>query len=80
MKLRIKANSVRIRLTKTEVNKLANEGYLQETTVLPGQTFTYALKSDENATALTIAFENNILSMIVPKYFAANWYQNDIVG
>lgn len=80
MKLRIKANSVRIRLTKTDVSKLANEGYLQETTVLPGQTFTYALKSDENATALTIAFENNILSMIVPKYFAANWYQNDIVG
>lgn len=80
MKLRIKANAVRIRLTKTEVNKLATEGYLQEATVLPGQTFIYALKSDDNATALTIAFENNILTMMVPKSFAANWYQNDIVG
>lgn len=80
MKLRIKANSVRIRLTKTEVNKLATESYLQEVTVLPGQTFIYAIKSDDNATALTIAFENNILTMMVPKSFAANWHQNDIVG
>ncbi|MCB0708280.1 MAG: hypothetical protein KDC15_02645 [Chitinophagaceae bacterium] len=80
MKLRIKANSVRIRLTKTEVNKLATESYLQEVTVLPGQTFIYAIKSDDNATALTIAFENNILTMMVPKSFAANWHQNDMVG
>ncbi|MBS1752964.1 MAG: hypothetical protein R2765_12540 [Ferruginibacter sp.] len=80
MKLRIKANSVRIRLTKTEVNKLATESYLQEATVLPGQTFIYAIKSDDNATALTIAFENNILTMMVPKSFAANWHQNDMVG
>lgn len=80
MKLRIKANSVRIRLTKTEVNKLATESYLQEVTVLPGQTFIYAIKSDDNATALTIAYENNILTMMVPKSFAANWHQNDIVG
>lgn len=80
MKLRIKANSVRIRLTKTEVNKLATESYLQEVTVLPGQTFIYAIKSDDNATALTIAYENNILTMMVPKSFAANWHQNDMVG
>lgn len=80
MKLRIKANSVRIRLTKTEVSKLTNEGYLQETTVLPGQSFVYALKSDENVTTLTIVFEDNLLTMIVPKSFTTNWYNNDIVG
>ncbi len=41
MKLRIKANSLRIRLTKTEVNRIASEdGYLEEQTSFGNTHFT----------------------------------------
>ncbi len=44
MNLRIKANSIRMRLTKTEVNTLANTGYLEEETLFANSKFVYALQ------------------------------------
>ncbi|HQW83921.1 MAG TPA: hypothetical protein PK987_05660 [Ferruginibacter sp.] len=80
MKLRIKANSIRIRLTKTEVSKLATAGYVQEETIFPGKTFIYALKTMNNVTTLTATFTDNQITMLVPQLFATTWPQNEIVG
>lgn len=80
MKIRIKSNSVRIRLTKTEVSKLADEGYLQEETVFPDNKLIYTLQTTATATALSATLINNKLTMFVPLSFAANWPQNEIVG
>ncbi|MGB4844235.1 MAG: hypothetical protein WBP16_07210 [Ferruginibacter sp.] len=80
MKLRIKGNSLRIRLTKTEVSKLADTGYLQEQTVFPNNTFTYALQGDESTTVLFATLGSNKITMHIPASFIENWPENDIVG
>jgi len=79
MKLRIKGNSLRIRLTKTEVSKLADTGYLEEQTSFPGNKFTYALQRTD-AAALSATFESNKITMFVPDSFIKEWPVNSIVG
>ncbi|MFM6924626.1 MAG: DUF7009 family protein [Ferruginibacter sp.] len=79
MKLRIKGNSLRIRLTKTEVSKLADTGYLEEHSLFPNNRFTYALqRTDEEV--LTAGFEADKITMFVPASFTKDWPVNDIIG
>src|SRR5258705_488730 len=42
MKIRIKGNALRYRLTKSDISGLANKGYLQEQTSFAAQPFNYA--------------------------------------
>ena len=79
MKLRIKGNSLRIRLTKTEVSKLSDTGYLEEQTKFSGNRFIYALQGTD-ANELSATFENNKVTMFVPSSFTKDWPVNNIVG
>ena len=79
MKLRIKGNSLRIRLTKTDVNKLAEAGYLEEQTWFPNNQFIYALQRTD-AAVLSATFESNKIKMFVPSSFVKDWPGNDVVG
>lgn len=80
MKLRIKANSIRIRLTKTEVSKLATNGYLEEQTSFGENKFSYALQAVEDATTLSATFGNNKITMLVPASFTKDWPVNDVIS
>ena len=80
MKLRIKGNSLRIRLTKSEVNTLAEAGYLQEQTSFPNKPLIYALQTKPDANALTVTFLENKITMFVPQEFAKHWPANNVVG
>lgn len=80
MKLRIKGNSLRIRLTKTEVSKLAQSGCLQDQTIFPNNRFIYALQSNAEAPELFATFSNNKITINVPESFTKDWPANNIVG
>jgi hypothetical protein len=80
MKLRVKGNSLRIRLAKTEVSVLADTGYLEEETVFSNNKFVYALKTIADATKLSATFDANKITMFVPQSFLADWPQNSVVG
>jgi hypothetical protein len=49
MKLRIKANWLRIRVSKSEVQRLAEQGWLQEAISFPQGVFIYELRSSTQA-------------------------------
>ncbi len=80
MKLRIKSNSIRIRLTKTEVSTLAATGYLEEQTLFANNKFVYALQSVDDATELTATMNANKITMLVPAALIKNWPVNDVIG
>lgn len=80
MKLRIKGNSLRIRLTKTEVSKLSSTGYLEEQTCFAGNKLIYALQVAEGATELSAALDACKITMFVPGSFVQQWPVNDVVG
>lgn len=80
MKLRIKGNSIRFRLSKSEVAKLARTGYLEEQTSFGDNKFLYALKQVEDANDLSASFDQHTIIMFVPSKFVKGWPENDLVG
>jgi len=80
MKIRIQGNSVRMRLSRTEVELLCKEGYIQENTVFGSSVFSYAVKQDPLLHELAAAFHDNRITMYVPATFLENWTKNSIVG
>ena len=79
MKIRIKENSVRFRLTPTEVRKFCNEGQIEESTKFNSTTFKYGVKQDQIDT-LQVDFNDNTVTLKVPENFAKDWYDNNVVG
>lgn len=80
MKLRIKGNSIRIRLTKKEVASIASKGYLEEHTHFGHTVFTYALSKVDDLEELSASFVDNTITMLVPEKLVADWPNNDVVG
>ena len=79
MKLRIKGNSIRFRLTKSEDERLAAEGSVEEVVRLSGQNFSYALEQD-SVSSLRASFENGRLTVFIPRETAQKWAQGDEIG
>jgi hypothetical protein len=80
MKLRIKGNSIRIRLTKTEVSTIATTGYLEEQTLFGNNTFVYALQRVDEGDALAATLEQNKITMFVPSALTKDWPANNIIS
>ncbi len=81
MKIRIKGNSIRIRLSRTEVDTLGREGYLEESTEFGGPiSFKYALQRRDGLDHLSAGFANGTVSMYVPEKMVAEWVSTETVG
>jgi len=83
MKIRIKGNFVRYRLTQTEVKTLADVGYLSESTVFgpaEGQTFVYALEVSKDVESLEASFDGGKITLFIPVESAKTWYYEERVG
>lgn len=80
MKVRIKENSVRYRLTKSEVEELSMKGYYEEKTAFINQPFTYRLVAQESNTHLTATYINNTLTIFMPQMDALQWFDADKIG
>ncbi len=80
MKIRIKGNSVRFRLTKTEVKSLCERGIAREKTTFNESNFVYAVKVSEKYDNLHASFLNLGIILFIPKTILSDWYLNDQVG
>ncbi|PXX23465.1 DUF7009 family protein [Arenibacter sp. ARW7G5Y1] len=80
MKIRIQGNSVRYRLTRSEVASLKKDGYYREQTAFDGKNFTYAVAAKENITDLEAEFQENTITLFVPKNDSLKWPDNERVG
>jgi len=79
MKIRIKGNSLRYRLSKSDVDKFSANGYIEETTDFGSQTFTYALQKNR-LNNLSAMFEKNKITLFMPEFMAVEWAETDNVG
>ena len=80
MKIRIQGNSIRFRLTKSEVETLAQRGYYQEETQFGDKIFAYALKADMDVQELSADFTADTITMYLNKDKSLEWPKNDVVG
>ena len=79
MKIRMKGNSIRYRLSKTDVETFVNTGYLEEVVDFGLQKLIYAIKIQDNL-VLSANFEQNKIIIYLPQLMAQQWETTDVVG
>lgn len=79
MKIRIKGNSLRYRLTKRDVQYFTKHGYIEETIDFGTQTLTYALEQ-HNLNVLMATFDSNKITLLMPGTMVAEWELTERVG
>ena len=80
MKLRIRGNSIRLRLTQSEVRRLADDGMVEEWTDFgDGRRFGYALRTDDVA-APVVSFDGTTVLVRLPRNVVRRWADGDDVG
>ena len=79
MKIRIKGNSIRMRLTQSEVKTFCETGKVEDFTQFDTSRFNYIVKQG-NVRALNALFTGNTITLEVPTELAAGWYENEVVG
>ena len=80
MKIRIEDNSVRIRLRKSEVSKLSEEGCLCATTFFAEQLFEYCLEADPGIDDLKASFAGGKITVRLPEPWIQTWPDSPKVG
>lgn len=83
MKLRLRGNSLRFRLTQGEVLKLLTEGAVQESvrfSAAQGDLLTYSLYSVGGSGSITARLNNGDIRVEVPKSLVEIWANTDQVG
>jgi hypothetical protein len=81
MKLRIHGNSLRLRLSQSEVAQFSKTGFVEDSIQFaPGASFSYALESLSSLSAPKALFSNGWLRIQVPGPDATNWACSDRVS
>ncbi len=80
MKLRIKGNSIRIRLSKTEVDELVSGSPQSDSTSFGNSSFSYNVQVVNSGESLTAGYQDNIITLYVPASLIKDWSRNSVVG
>lgn len=82
MKLRVRHNSVRFRLGKSEVEALSHAGECRESILFPGGAkLEYVLTASHNGNGQIGAdFSNGVLAVTVPGDQVVSWHGSDRIG
>lgn len=81
MKLRVLDNSIRLRLTRTEVEQARNDGLVRGRVPLGGgSNFDYVLESSPATVKAEAHISNNILTVRVPESEILGWSGSDDVS
>jgi len=83
MKLRIKGNSVRLRVTRSELARLGAGEAVAETTHFgpsAGSVLAYSLASDASISRISVSFACGQIQVRIPVLLVREWCESDMVG
>ena len=81
MKLRLQGNSVRLRLTRSEVGRLRDTGLVEESVDFGGgERLVYRLQSRPEPDPVRAGFSQGMVTVSVPAEVAQAWADSDEVG
>lgn len=80
MKLRIKGDSLRLRLAQGEMRALVERGEVEDRVSFPGgAALRYRLRVDHNNGVISCSYELNVIEILVPEAQAQRWCGTDLV-
>lgn len=81
MKLRIRDNSIRLRLTQSEVDAIGSVGEIRARVSFPGgEAFDYVLESSDATPAATARFSDGALTVCLPRSEVQSWATTEQVS
>jgi hypothetical protein len=83
MKLRIKGNSLRLRVTPSDIEQLLRDGAIQEHvqfTANPKDRLTYEVISSPSEPTATVAYRSGNITVTLPELHLKTWAGSDDVG
>jgi hypothetical protein len=81
MKIRIKGNSIRLRLARLEVAALARSASIVERTAFDlGQSLTFTLRPSRDSRAISASCRDGAVTVHIPEAKARAWASGDEVG
>ena len=83
MKLRIKGNSIRLRISRSELTRLIEEGRIADTTffgVEESARLTYALEQSDAVGSTQLAARPQEVAVVLPRGVASAWAEGEEVG
>ena len=83
MKLRIKGNTLRLRLRRSEIDRLAHSGVVSDEIrfgVDTGQALKFSVASSDGVDGVTTQFSDNQILILIPESDAIDWTTTDRVG
>src|ERR1700756_4036729 len=79
MKLRIKTDDIRFRLTRSDVNDLVTKGYLEESITFGTASLLFVIKETISPT-ITVTFVSDTITLFLPQHMIAELANTDKVG
>lgn len=80
MKLRIKGDSLRLRLSQGEMRALADSGEVADHISFPGgMALTYRLRMDRNIASISASYASDLIDIRVPRELSERWCGTDLV-
>lgn len=79
MKIRIKGNSVRFRLSQSEVIRMKEKGVVSDQINFGDNELTYEIRKTSDS-EITASFIKNIISLSIPQNIIKNWLKEEEVG
>lgn len=83
MKWRIRGNSLRLRLSRSEVARFAEVGRVEDAVEFgtePAQRLVCVLQSSTDFNSVAARYNNNCITVLVPTRLAKQWIETDQVG
>ena len=80
MKLRIRGNSIRLRLLRGEIAEFAAKGTLRETVSFGASNLTYILQTANGGNELSASFVNDEITVHIPSATAREWTETEAVS
>jgi hypothetical protein len=80
VKLRIKGDSLRLRLSQGEMRTLAERGEVEDRVTFPGgAALRYRLRVDHNNQLVSAAYASDLIDIRVPRTLSERWCGTDLV-
>jgi hypothetical protein len=80
MKLRMRHNSVRLRLTRSDVDQLQRAGRIQETVEFPQTPLIFSLEVSQDVNDIRAAFVDGRMTVTIPLEQGRVWATSEEVG
>jgi Family of unknown function (DUF7009) len=80
VKLRIKGDSLRLRLAQGEMRALAEQGEVADQVTFPGgAALRYQLRVDYHNQEISATYKSNLIEILVPQALAERWWATELV-